>query len=247
MAQVFYGGHVVDDFDRRVINTYLDALVRHELLPANLEQAVASATAAAATTAGLRAPPGPASSAAQLEQPALELAPGFRRPPPTDYDSMRAFIESFPPDAPPLYAMHGNAQLSLLNGQTEAVFQAILEVAGPSLAAAAAAAGGAASGPTAGASAGGGGGGGSAGGGEAAVRATLADLLGRLPLLFTMESRVEEKTPFVVVALQVGACGGPALSGCMRDAARLPARLDEHLSWLRIALPHITLPRKPTA
>lgn len=213
---------MVDDFDRRVINTYLDALVRQELLPANLEHAVAAATAAAAKAAGVAAP------AVALEQPMLDLAPGFRPPPPADHDSMRAFIESFPPDAPPLYAMHGNAQLSLLNGQTEAIFQAVLEVGGSSFAAAASAGGGAVAGPAAGGT-----GAGSAGGGEAAVRVILADLLGRLPPLFGMvelESRVKEKTPFVVVALQVRYLGpGPRLHdvqpGCVvTRPARLPSQ-----------------------
>lgn len=46
------------------------------------------------------------------------------------------------------------------------------------------------------------------GGGEEGVRASLQDLLARLPAQFVMveiEARVEEKTPYVVVALQVRA------------------------------------------
>lgn len=213
------GGHVVDDNDRRLINTYLDALIRQDLMPSN----VADATAAPAAAAGEAAAESPESAAAvpepaagpqvQLEQPELELAPGFRPPPPSDYESMRAFIENFPPDAPPLYAMHGNAQLSLLNSQTEALFQAVLEVGGAAFAGSSAAgAAGGAPGAGSGASA-------PAGGTEAAVRASLADLLGRLPpplSIVDIEARVKDKTPFVVVALQVGggmkrALGGRAL------------------------------------
>ena len=180
---------MVDDNDRRLINTYLDALIRPDLLPDNI--AAVDAAAGGADAEGAAAD---AAAAAALHPPTLELAPGFRPPPPADYDSMRAFIETFPPDAPPLYAMHGNAQLSLLNSQSEALFQAVLEVGGSG--------GGASGGAGAPAASGA-----AAGGGEAAVRATLADLLGRLPAQLSMveiEARVKDKTPFVVVALQVG-------------------------------------------
>ena len=171
------GGHVVDDQDRRLINAYLDELIRQELLPAG----------AAGESAG----------GEQGQQAVLELAPGFRPPPPTDYESMRAAIEAFPADSPALYAMHGNAQLSLLNSQTEALFQTLVDVG-----AAGAAAGGAAAAAGSGAS-----GSAPAGASEAAVRASLADLLGRLPAplnVVDIEARVKEKTPFVVVAVQVG-------------------------------------------
>jgi hypothetical protein len=171
---------VVDDQDRRLINTYLDALIRQELLPAG------AAGEAAAGREGQ-----------QQEQAMLELAPGFRPPPPTDYESMRAAIEAFPADSPALYAMHGNAQLSLLNSHTEALFQTLVDVGAAGGAAGRAAAGGGAATS----------GGAPAGASEAAVRASLADLLGRLPAplnVVDIEARVKEKTPFVVVALQVG-------------------------------------------
>ncbi|EFN60095.1 hypothetical protein CHLNCDRAFT_133411 [Chlorella variabilis] len=182
LGDVFYGGHVVDDYDRRLLNTYLQKLFTQELLPVGpgASDGHQAAMDGAATDQ-------PADGAGQ---PPLELAPGWRPPPAVDYESMTQYIEtSCPADSPALYAMHGNTQLSLLNSQTEALFQTILDVGGLGAAASAAAAAAAA--------------GGAAAGGEAAVRASLADLLGRLPAplgLVDIEARVKEKTPFVVEA-----------------------------------------------
>ena len=50
--------------------------------------------------------------------PTLELAPGFRAPVPTDYASMKEYIESaLPAESPIMYGMHTNAELSLLTSQ----------------------------------------------------------------------------------------------------------------------------------
>jgi dynein heavy chain len=217
---------VVDDYDRRLLSTYLDAIIRQELLPQATDPALAAADEAEAAAE--------AEAEAEREEEeeeagedgeprrrrrrptALELAPGFYAPPPTDYESMRQYIETLPADSPALYAMHDNAQLSLLNSQTDALFQTILDVGGVGGGAAVAAASAATAASAASA----------AGSGEAAVRARLADLLGRLPaplVLLEIDARVKEKTPFVVVALQASRgryalarlravwCGCPAL------------------------------------
>jgi hypothetical protein len=221
---------VVDEYDRRLLRTYLDALVRESLLPPPEALAAPADSPAAQAQPPLelnRLVPGAAPAVAPLaakataaagrargraeedeeeeeDEAAAAAAAVFRPPPPLDYEAMRQYIEGLPADYPALYAMHGNAQLSLLNSQTEALFQTILEVGG-----------------VAGAPSGGGGGGNAAAaagpsGGEASVRPSLADLLGRLPAplnLVEIEARVKEKTPFVVVALQVGGrVGGSLLS-----------------------------------
>ena len=88
-------------YDRRLLTAYLDALIHQGLCQ---EQPGAEGQPAAP----------------------LELAPGVHLPPPDDYASMTAAIDSFPPDAPALYSMHANAQLSLLGGQTDALFTTLL-------------------------------------------------------------------------------------------------------------------------
>ena len=50
--------------------------------------------------------------------PSLELAPGFKAPVPTDYASMKEYIETaLPAESPIMYGMHTNAELSLLTSQ----------------------------------------------------------------------------------------------------------------------------------
>lgn len=50
--------------------------------------------------------------------PSLELAPGFKAPVPTDYASMKEYIEAaLPAESPIMYGMHTNAELSLLTSQ----------------------------------------------------------------------------------------------------------------------------------
>ena len=50
--------------------------------------------------------------------PSLELAPGFKAPVPTDYNSMKEYIEAaLPAESPIMYGMHTNAELSLLTSQ----------------------------------------------------------------------------------------------------------------------------------
>jgi len=110
------------------------------------------------------------------------LAPGFKAPPPESYQSLRDYVEAaLPPETPALYGLHSNAQLSLLTTEGEILFETVLTVKG--------------------------GGGGGAGGGsnEAMVRSAVEDMLERLPEPFNfvdIESRIVDKNPYVVCALQ---------------------------------------------
>ncbi len=113
--------------DRRCCTTYLEVLVRPEILPV-----------------------GDIADASTWQQPTLELAPGFRAPIPTSYDSLREYIETaLPAESPVVYGMHPNAELSLLTSLGETLFKTVSEVTG------------------------GGGGGGAGAGGENAVRSNL--------------------------------------------------------------------------
>jgi len=107
-GEVFYGGHIVDDMDRRTCNTYLEVLIQPTLIPTGQE-------------------PEDAASVEHL------FAPGFKAPMPTSYASLAEYIEtSLPDESPLMYGMHPNAQLSLLTSQGENLFRTILDVSGGS-------------------------------------------------------------------------------------------------------------------
>ena len=185
-GEVFYGGHITDSMDRRCCTTYLDVLVRPDILPG-----------------------GTISDPATWTPPALELAPNFRAPVPTSYDSLREYIETaLPAESPVMYGMHPNAELSLLTSLGETLFRTVSEVSGGS---------------------GGGGGGGS----ESAVRSALNDYLERLPEPFNMvevEARITIKTPFVVVALQESGRMNALLVEMKRSMEELQLGLDGALN-----------------
>lgn len=87
-GEVFYGGHITDDYDRRCCTTYLKVLIKPEIMPQG------------------------------NDPPSLELAPGFKAPVPSDYNSMKECIETaLPAESPIMYGMHTNAELSLLTSQ----------------------------------------------------------------------------------------------------------------------------------
>ena len=88
---------------------------------------------------------------------------------------------SLPSESPVVYGMHPNAELSLLTTEGETLFWTLFNVQS-------------------------GGGGGAGGSGEDRVRVELEKYMAALPEPFNMveiEARVQDKTPFVVVALQV--------------------------------------------
>lgn len=87
-GEVFYGGHITDDMDRRCCTTYLEVLIKPAMMPVG------------------------------DEPPQLELVPGFKAPMPVSYDFLKDYIEtSLPPESPIVYGMHPNAELSLLTSQ----------------------------------------------------------------------------------------------------------------------------------
>ena len=107
-GEVFYGGHITDNMDRRCCTTYLDVLIIPELLPA-----------------------GDITAPASWEQPALELSPGFKPPVPKDFATIAEYIESsLPAESPIVYGMHTNAELSLLTAEGETLFRTMFNVSG---------------------------------------------------------------------------------------------------------------------
>lgn len=109
------------------------------------------------------------------------LSPGFKSPDPSkfDYEAYKSYIETkLPIESPILFYMHSNAEIGYLTNMCDTIFSTILDVQG-----------------------------GSGGGGkkDSGAMNILMDLKNRAPAdynMFEIESRIKEKAPYVVVALQ---------------------------------------------
>lgn len=110
------------------------------------------------------------------------LAPGLKAPNPTNYADLKDYVEhGLPPETPSIYGLHFNAQLSLLTTEGEILFKTIGDISGGS-------------------------GGGSSGDSmESIVRKGVESMIDSCPEPFNMidiESRIQDKNPYVVCALQ---------------------------------------------
>ena len=112
------------------------------------------------------------------------FAPGFPIPPNSDYKGYHGYIdENLPPESPTLYGLHPNAEIGFLTTTSESLFRTVLEMQPRD----------STSGAGAGASR------------EEKIKALLDEILEKLPEEFNMVelfARAEEKTPYVLVALQ---------------------------------------------
>ncbi|KAJ9585774.1 hypothetical protein L9F63_002411, partial [Diploptera punctata] len=148
-GEIMYGGHITDDWDRRLCISYLEELMQPELVDGE-----------------------------------LLLAPGFPAPPNTDYVGYHAYIdEMMPPESPYLYGLHPNAEIGFLTTTSENLFRTVFEMqprdAGTS--------GGATVTP------------------EEKVKQIVDEIMEKLPEDFNMVeimNKVEERTPYVIVAFQ---------------------------------------------
>ncbi|XP_076855598.1 dynein axonemal heavy chain 17-like [Brachyhypopomus gauderio] len=148
-GEIMYGGHITDDWDRKLCRTYLQEYVQPEMLEGE-----------------------------------LQLAPGFPVPPNSDYKGYHTYIDDMlPPESPYLYGLHPNAEIGFLTITSEKLFRTVLELQ-----------------PKESDSAGGGG-----VSREEKVKDILDEILEKLPDNFNMleiMSKVEEKTPFIIVVFQ---------------------------------------------
>ena len=114
----------------------------------------------------------------------LIFAPGFPTPPNSDYKGYHTYIdENLPPESPTLYGLHPNAEIGFLTTTSESLFRTVLEMQPRD----------SSSGAGAGASR------------EERIKAILDEILEKLPEEFNMVelfARAEDKTPYVLVALQ---------------------------------------------
>ncbi|XP_057668614.1 dynein beta chain, ciliary [Diorhabda carinulata] len=148
-GEIMYGGHITDDWDRRLCITYLEELMQPDLVDGE-----------------------------------LMLAPGFPAPPNTDYVGYHTYIDDMmPSESPYLYGLHPNAEIGFLTTTAEKLFKTVFEMQPRD--------------------------GGSTGGAtitrEDKVKQMVDEMLERLPEDFNMTEimgKVEERTPYVIVAFQ---------------------------------------------
>lgn len=134
----------------------------------------------------------------------LLFAPGFPTPPNQDYPAYHKYIDdNLPPESPTLYGLHPNAEIGFLTTTSENLFRTVLEMQ-----------------PRDSSS-----GGGAAASREEKVKTILDEILEKLPEEFNMVelfARAEEKTPYVLVALQE--C--ERMNGLTREIRRSLKELD---------------------
>ena len=116
----------------------------------------------------------------------LLLAPGFTSPPNMDYLSYHSYITSnLPPESPVLYGLHPNAEIGFLTATSEKLFKTVFELQPRESSTQ---------------------GGGPATTREDKIKTLVDDIMEKLPEPFNMieiMGKVEERTPYVVVAFQV--------------------------------------------
>ncbi|XP_062965627.1 dynein axonemal heavy chain 9 [Cynocephalus volans] len=148
-GEIMYGGHITDDWDRRLCKAYLEEFIKPEMLEGE-----------------------------------LFLAPGFPIPGNMDYNGYHQYIDAeLPPESPYLYRLHPNAEIGFLTQTSEKLFRTVLELqpqdsqvrdgAGATR--------------------------------EEKVKALLEEILERMTDEFNIPelmAKVEERTPYVVVAFQ---------------------------------------------
>ncbi|XP_077101765.1 dynein axonemal heavy chain 9 [Siphateles boraxobius] len=148
-GEIMYGGHITDDWDRRLCRTYLEEFIKPEMMDGE-----------------------------------LYLAHGFRLPGNNDYNGYHQYIDAaLPAESPYLYGLHPNAEIGFLTQTSEKLFRTVLEMQPRD----------------------GGSGEGASGSRDDKVKAVLDEILEKLPEEFNMTEmmgKVEERTPYIVVAVQ---------------------------------------------
>jgi len=148
-GEIMYGGHITDDWDRRLCKVYLEEYMHPDQLDGE-----------------------------------LMLAPGFNTPPNSDYAGYHNYINMhLPAESPYLYGLHPNAEIGFLTATSEKLFKTVFELQPRDS----------------------GGGGGAVTTREEKVKSIVDDILDKIPEQFNMAdimAKVEERTPYVIVAFQ---------------------------------------------
>jgi dynein heavy chain, axonemal len=162
-----YGGHISDDWDRRLCSAYLDVYLREGNNILNIMYMCISILK---------------NNIIEMFDGAFELAPGFVAPPSSDYKEYHRYIDdNLPPESPYLYGLHPNAEIGVLTKMADKLFQTILEMQPQDA------------------------GGGTAQSKDEKVKSIIEDIMNALPENFNVPeliARVEERTPYISVAIQ---------------------------------------------
>lgn len=148
-GEIMYGGHITDDWDRRLCRTFLEVFMQPELIEGE-----------------------------------LYLAPEFLAPPSLDYVGYHQYIDhNLPQESPNLYGLHTNAEIGVLTSASENMFKTIFEMQPRDAEDM------------------------SSGGltREEIVIQHIEDMVDKIPEEFNirdMMARIEERTPFIIVAFQ---------------------------------------------
>lgn len=149
VGEIMYGGHITDDWDRRLCRTYLEEIMTQDLVDGD-----------------------------------LNLCPGFPAPPNLDYNGYHIYIDDYiPPESPALYGLHPNAEIGFLTTVADSLFKTIFELQPRDSSVS----------------------GSLSSSREDTVRNIVDDLYDKLPEEFIMSDlmmRSEDKTPYVLVAMQ---------------------------------------------
>ncbi|XP_065334425.1 dynein beta chain, ciliary-like [Cloeon dipterum] len=149
-GEIMYGGHITDDWDRRLCRTYLEEFMQPDLVEGE-----------------------------------LQLAPGFTAPPNTDMQGIQQYVtEMLPTESPQLYGLHPNAEIGFMTATSESLLRTVFEMQPRDSGALA---------------------GGATISREDKVKLVIDELLDKLPEPFNMielNGRVEERSPYVIVACQ---------------------------------------------
>lgn len=149
-GEIMYGGHITDDWDRRLCRTFLEEYMQPELIEGE-----------------------------------LFLAPNFLAPPSSsDYLGYHQYIDAnLPQESPNLYGLHSNAEIGVLTNASENLFKTIFEMQPRDAED-------------------------TSGGGmsrEELVMQHIEDMVDKIPEEFNirdMMARIEDRTPFIIVAFQ---------------------------------------------
>ena len=118
-GEIMYGGHIVNDFDRLVTNTYLDFYMKEELLEEmslfpflDMSSVGANATGAGGANANGNA----GSGGGNTSNAALSLLEQFKASPTSaSYDMVLEHIdEYFKNETPLIFGLHPNAELRMI-------------------------------------------------------------------------------------------------------------------------------------